>query len=53
MMENRHEAAYVLEHGLHQSYGDLGLLDEIVFGVLYFDARGFLLGRAGVLQSAR
>ena len=44
--------AYVLEDGLHESNGNLGLLYQVVFSILDFDACCLLLLRVGVLQSA-
>ena len=47
------DRTYVLQDGLHERDGDLGLLNEVVLRVLDFEAGVFLLGRACVLQATK
>lgn len=42
---------HVLEHGLHECNGNFGLLNEVVLGVLDFEASLFLSCGAGVLEA--
>jgi hypothetical protein len=44
------EGTHVLQHGLHKGDSDLGLLDEVVLGVLDLETGVFLLCGACTLE---
>lgn len=46
-------ATYVIEHGLHESDGDLGLLHEIILRILDFKTSMLLFGGCGILQAIK
>lgn len=47
------KATYVIEHGLHESNGDLGLLHEVILRILDFKTSMLLFGGCGVLQAIK